>query len=397
VLSGRVAPTAVGQSRGSSLSRFILYAWAAPTTLVGLFAGLLTLCTGGRVQRRRGALEFHGGFSGWLGRRCGFSAMTLGHAIIGLDPLALEFCRNHEQAHVRQVERWGGLFIPAYLIACVLAWWKGGHYYFDNWFERDARRACGEGDRTLDDYIRQSELGDLMHQTAHVERHFTASALVRDIVIGMSDGLTVPFALAAGLSGTGVEAITTSVVVTAGLAEVAAGSIAMGLGGYLAARSDAEHYANEKRREQIEVVELPDVEREEVAVVFRDYGLTEAEIEPILQALERNHPAWVDFMMRFELGLEEPDPRRAIQSAMTIAGAYIAGGMIPLGPYFFVAHPRDGLVVSVIVTIIALAIFGYIKGRFTGTQPARSALHTTLIGGLAAAAAFVIARLFGAR
>jgi VIT1/CCC1 family predicted Fe2+/Mn2+ transporter len=230
-----------------------------------------------------------------------------------------------------------------------------------------------------------------MHQTLHVERHFTASELVRDIVIGMSDGLTVPFALAAGLTGTDV---TTTVVVIAGLAEVAAGSIAMGLGGYLAARSDAEHYVSEKRREEIEVVEKPDIEREEVAIVFRDYGLGEAEIEPILQAFERNPRAWVDFMMRFELGLEEPDPRRALRSASTIAGAYIAGGMIPLAPYMFVSHPREGLLMSTAVTAIALAVFGYIKGRFTGTRPARSALHTTLIGGLAAAAAFLIARMF---
>jgi len=128
------------------LSRLLRYSWAAPTTLVGLVAGLLTLCSGGRVQRRSGALEFHGGFSRWMGQRCGFSAMTLGHVIIGRDPLALEFCRQHEQAHVRQVERWGGLFIPAYLVASLLAWYRGGHYYFDNWFERDARRACGDND-----------------------------------------------------------------------------------------------------------------------------------------------------------------------------------------------------------------------------------------------------------
>src|SRR5262249_23206835 len=216
--------------------------------------------------------------------------------------------------------------------------------------------------------------GTVMHQTLHVERHFTASELVRDIVIGMADGLTVPFALAPGLAGafglggglSGTD-LSTSVVVTAGLAEVAAGSIAMGLGGYLAARSDAEHFASEKRREEIEVVELPDVEREEVAAVFRDYGLTESQIEPILQAFEKNHPAWVDFMMRFELGLEEPDPRRALRSAMTIAGAYIAGGLIPLSPYMFVAYPRQGLVISSAVTAVALAIFGYIKGMFTGT------------------------------
>src|SRR5262249_15428114 len=180
-----------------------------------------------------------------------------------------------------------------------------------------------------------------------------------------SPALPVLFALAAGLSGTDV--VTTTVVVTAGLAEVAAGSIAMGLGGYLAAKSDAEHYASEKHREEVEVVELPDVEREEVAVVFRDYGLTESQIEPILQAFEKNHPAWVDFMMRFELGLEEPDPRRALRSAMTIAGAYIAGGLIPLSPYMFVAYPRQGLVISSAVTAVALAIFGYIKGMFTGT------------------------------
>jgi len=230
-----------------------------------------------------------------------------------------------------------------------------------------------------------------MHQIQHTEHHFTASELVRDIVIGMADGLTVPFALAAGLSGTDVL---TKVIVTAGLAEIAAGSIAMGLGGYLAARSDAEHYVSEKRREEIEIVNLPEVEREEVAHVFREYGLGEAEIEPILKAFQNNHPAWVDFMMRFELGLEEPDPRRALTSAMTIAGAYIAGGMIPLAPYMVVLEKRQGLILSIIVTLVALLVFGYVKGRYTGTQPARSAVQTTLIGGIAAAAAFLIARMF---
>jgi vacuolar iron transporter family protein len=231
-----------------------------------------------------------------------------------------------------------------------------------------------------------------MHQAAHVERHFTASELVRDIVIGMSDGLTVPFALAAGLSG--IATATTSVVVTAGLAEIAAGSIAMGLGGYLAAKSDAEHYASEKTREEAEIVTLPHVEREEVAEVFREYGLEPVHIEPILQAFEKNHPAWVDFMMRFELGLEEPNPRRALQSATAIAGAYIAGGMIPLAPYMTVNDKRDGLFLSIAVTAVALFVFGYIKGHFTGTRPIRSAMHTTLVGGLAAAAAFLIAQRF---
>jgi hypothetical protein len=124
--------------------RLLCYTWAAPTTLVGLVAGTLTLCTGGRVQLERGAIEFYGGFSRWLAEKCGFSAMTLGHVIIGRDTWCLAFCRDHEQAHVRQVERWGAAFIPAYLLASALAWWQGGDYYLDNWFERDARRACGE-------------------------------------------------------------------------------------------------------------------------------------------------------------------------------------------------------------------------------------------------------------
>jgi vacuolar iron transporter family protein len=232
-----------------------------------------------------------------------------------------------------------------------------------------------------------------MHQVAHVERHFTASELVRDIVIGMADGLTVPFALAAGLSGTNVS---TSLVVTAGLAEVAAGSIAMGLGGYLAAKSDAEHYVSEKHREETEILTLPHIERDEVAEVFREYGLEAPEIEPIIRAFEKNHPAWVDFMMRFELGLEEPDPKRALRSAITIAGAYIVGGLIPLSPYMVVSKTETlkGLLISIAVTLIALLVFGYIKGHFTGTRPIRSALQTTLIGGIAAAAAFLIARVF---
>jgi VIT1/CCC1 family predicted Fe2+/Mn2+ transporter len=233
-----------------------------------------------------------------------------------------------------------------------------------------------------------------MHQTLeleHVERHFTASEFVRDVVIGMSDGLTVPFALAAGLSGANVQ---TAIIVTAGLAEIAAGSIAMGLGGYLAARSDAEHYLSEKLREEREVETVPEVERDEVAVLFRTYGLSDSEIEPILRAFTANPPAWVDFMMRYELGLEEPNPRRALNSALTIAGAYIAGGLIPLAPYMLVSGIRTAQIGSVLVTITALTIFGYIKGRFTGTRPFRSAGQTALIGGLAAGAAFLIARVF---
>ena len=227
-----------------------------------------------------------------------------------------------------------------------------------------------------------------MPLTPHVERHFTGTATVRDIVIGMSDGLTVPFALAAGLSG---AVDNTSIIVTAGLAEIAAGSIAMGLGGYLAARSDAEHYRAERAREEKEVEEKAAVEAEEVSDIFRSYGLTAAEAKPLVDALRKRPEAWLDFMMRFELGLEQPDPRRALLSAVTIAGAYIVGGFIPLGPYIAL-QASIALAASVGITLLALAIFGYVKGHFTGASPARSSLQTVLIGGLAAAAAFSIAR-----
>ena len=227
-----------------------------------------------------------------------------------------------------------------------------------------------------------------MPQTPHVERHFRGSKTVRDIVIGMSDGLTVPFALAAGLSAA-VNA--TSIIVTAGLAEIAAGAIAMGLGGYLAARSDAEHYHTERAREATEVQEKPTVEAEEVADVFRAYGLTSEEIQPVVEAFRKRPEAWVDFMMRFELGLEKPEPRRAMASAVTIATAYIVGGCIPLGPYMAM-NVTAALPVSVALTLLSLAIFGYVKGHFTGASPPRSALQAVSIGGLAATVAFVIAR-----
>jgi VIT1/CCC1 family predicted Fe2+/Mn2+ transporter len=184
----------------------------------------------------------------------------------------------------------------------------------------------------------------------------------------------------------------TGIIVTAGLAEIAAGSIAMGLGGYLAAKSDAEHYTSERAREAREVREIPEAEAAEVEDVLRSYGLTPEESAPIVTALSKRPEAWVDFMMRFELGLEKPDPRRALASALTIAGAYVGGGFVPLGPYLVCASARTALVSSVLVTFLALTVFGYIKGRFTGTTPVRSALQTLLIGGLAAAAAFVIAR-----
>lgn len=226
----------------------------------------------------------------------------------------------------------------------------------------------------------------------HVERHFRANETVRDIVIGMSDGLTVPFALAAGISGAGAQ---TRIVVLAGLAEIAAGSIAMGLGGYLAARTDFEHYMTEKQRENWEIDHLPDREKQEVADVFRGYGMEEVHISPIIEAMSHKREQWLDFMMRFELGLEAPDPKRARVSAITIGLSYIMGGFIPLSPYILIPSLTTALIVSVVVTLTALLVFGYIKGRFTGTKPVRSGLQTMLVGGLAAGVAFLLARLIG--
>ena len=229
-----------------------------------------------------------------------------------------------------------------------------------------------------------------MPQTPHIEKHFTAGEAVRDVVIGMSDGLTVPFALAAGLTG----AIASSrLVLTAGFAEIAAGSIAMGLGGYLAARSDAEHYASERKREEEEIVTVPDVEAKEVQDIFKTYGLTDNESASVVEALRQRPQDWVDFMMRFELGLEKPEPGRALKSALTIALSYVVGGIIPLSAYLVFADAHRALNVSCAVTLVALLVFGAIKGRFTGTPMLRSGFQTALIGGLAAAAAFGIARM----
>ena len=231
-----------------------------------------------------------------------------------------------------------------------------------------------------------------MPTTPHVERHFTASETVRDIVIGMSDGLTVPFALAAGLSG---AAAATTIVVTAGMAEIAAGSIAMGLGGYMAAQTDREHYESERTREEQETMDVPTAEEDEVAAILRDYGLTEEHVTPVVKAISGDRNRWVDFMMRFELGLEAPNPKRARQSALTIALSYIAGGLIPLAPYILLPSVKTALLVSVGLTLVALFVFGFVKGHFTGVDTWRSGLQTTLVGGVAAAAAFAIARLIG--
>jgi len=231
-----------------------------------------------------------------------------------------------------------------------------------------------------------------MPATPHVEKHFTGSESVRDVVIGMADGLTVPFALAAGLSA---AVTSTHVVLTAGMAEIVAGAIAMGLGGYLAARTDQEHYYSEEQREFIEIDNVHDREIAETREIFEGYGLSGEALTNVVTAISSDRQRWVDFMMRFELGLERPDPKRAPISAATIAISYLIGGAIPLAPYVFASTMQDALKWSVICTGLALLIFGAVKGKLTGISLVKSALQTLLVGGLAAGAAFYLASLFG--
>jgi VIT1/CCC1 family predicted Fe2+/Mn2+ transporter len=230
-----------------------------------------------------------------------------------------------------------------------------------------------------------------MPNMPHRERHFTASETVRDVVIGMADGLTVPFALAAGLAA---AVSSTAIVVTAGLAEIAAGAIAMGLGGYLAARTDQQHYISEYQRELRETHDMPEEELREVAAIFAGHGLSGNQLDAAVRAIASDRNRWVDFMMRFELGLEKPDPNRAPISAATIGGSYLVGGLIPLMPYMVEADLTTAFRWSVAVTGAALLVFGAVKGHLTGTGWVKSAYQTTLVGGHAAAAAYVIAGLF---
>jgi VIT1/CCC1 family predicted Fe2+/Mn2+ transporter len=224
----------------------------------------------------------------------------------------------------------------------------------------------------------------------HHEKHFSSPEFVRDIVIGMADGLTVPFALAAGLSG----AVNSSViVVTAGVAEIAAGSIAMGLGGYLAGRTDVDHYDSELQREYDEVEQFPDKERAEVAEVLQEFGVDKKLSHSITEEISQDKQKWVQFMMRFELGLEKPDKRRASRSAMNIGGAYVVGGLVPLAPYIFDKDAHQALYISVGVTLVALFVFGWFKAKAVGQPPFSGAVKTTLVGALAAAAAYGLARL----
>jgi VIT1/CCC1 family predicted Fe2+/Mn2+ transporter len=225
----------------------------------------------------------------------------------------------------------------------------------------------------------------------HKENHSAGSDFIKDVVIGMSDGLTVPFALAAGLSG---AVANNSLIVLAGLAEITAGSIAMGLGGYLAGKTETDFYNSELKREYEEVESLPEEEKREVKEFFRELGLSPDIQDRAVAEITKDKKKWVDFMMKYELNLEEPDPKRARNSAFNIGGSYIVGGLIPLSPYFFCHAPGDALRWSVVLTLVCLFLFGFFKSRVTGINPWWGAVRVTLIGAAAAAAAFFVARLF---
>ena len=228
-----------------------------------------------------------------------------------------------------------------------------------------------------------------MTQT-HNEPHFTSSQFISDVIIGMSDGLTVPFALAAGLSGAVAH---NSIIITAGIAELVAGSISMGLGGFLAGKTEQEHYASELKREYYEVENIPEKEKEEVRVVLAEYGISERLQNEIAEELSRNKNHWVDFMMRFELGMEKPDKSHATRSGLTIGLSYLVGGIVPLLSYFFSDKPLTGLKWSIVITMSFLFLFGYIKTKLTGEKPFKGALKTVYIGAIAAFAAYFIAKL----
>lgn len=224
----------------------------------------------------------------------------------------------------------------------------------------------------------------------HHEDHLQSSDMLTDIVIGMSDGLTVPFALAAGLSG---AVDSTSIIIVAGIAEIAAGSIAMGLGGFLAGKTEQDHYSSELKKEYWEVDHLPEKEKEEVREFFETLGLSKEVQNKAVEELTKDKDRWVEFMMKYELGLDKPDPKRAGRSAFNIGVSYIVGGMVPLSPYFFVSDSVDGLKISAVITLICLFIFGFFKSKITGVHPVTGGLKVMLIGAMAAAAAFGIAKL----
>ena len=230
-----------------------------------------------------------------------------------------------------------------------------------------------------------------MSDHIHQEEHLQSSDVLRDVVIGMSDGLTVPFALAAGLTG---AVANSSIIVIAGIAEIVAGSIAMGLGGFLAGKTEQDHYSSELKREYEEVDRLPEMEKKEVKEFFEGIGLSEELQVKATEEIAKDKKQWVNFMMKFELGLDKPDPKRATKSAMNIGISYAIGGIIPLSPYFFIDDSREALKFSVIATLICLFIFGYFKSKMTGVPVLSGALKVMLIGALAASAAFGVALLF---
>jgi len=232
-----------------------------------------------------------------------------------------------------------------------------------------------------------------MNTTAHhdhKEYHLQSSDVLTDIVIGMSDGLTVPFALAAGLTG---AVVSNNIIVIAGVAEIAAGSIAMGLGGYLAGRTEIDHYNSELKREYDEVENVPEREKEEVKDFFSDLGLSEDVQQKAVEEMTKDKDKWVDFMMKYELGLDKPNPKRARNSALNIGLSYAIGGLVPLSPYIFLETPMESLKLSALFTLICLFVFGYFKSKITGLNPWLGALRVTIIGALAAGCAFAVAKL----
>jgi VIT1/CCC1 family predicted Fe2+/Mn2+ transporter len=226
---------------------------------------------------------------------------------------------------------------------------------------------------------------------AHEEKHLRNSDFITDVVIGMSDGLTVPFALAAGVSSAVSD---NDIVITAGIAEMIAGAIAMGLGGYLAGKTEVEHYHSELKREWEEVEKVPEREKEEIKEIFKEYGFSEEAQTMLVEEISKDKKKWVDFMMKFELGLEQPDENRASKSALTIGISYLVGGVIPLIPYFFTQTPIDGLKISAVITLCCLFTFGYFKSKATGQPLFSGALKVTFIGAIAATAAYLVAKLF---
>ncbi|EME29341.1 Vacuolar iron transporter 1 [Galdieria sulphuraria] len=262
----------------------------------------------------------------------------------------------------------------------------------DNWVEAQDDLVVDAGNNSPgDSAIPLNTSQEVVHEEVEASHSSGGGAALRDIVLGMSDGLTVPFALAAGMAGAFASS---KIIVLAVLAELTAGGISMGLGGYMSGRTEVMQYSAERKREEWEVVNCPEAEKEEIYDILKEYGLTRAHVRSILEHFEKNPNKWVDFMMKFELGLEEPDFSRPWKSALFVGLSYIVGGIIPLIPYFFIESSIAALKVSVIFTLLALFIFGFAKGHVVSHNRLASAIETMVIGAVAAASAFIIARWF---